>query len=186
MNGLILTEWIIDAYPHETLETIVTALTKPKTNTKDKTWRITPDVIADWIEHWKSKMFDAKLKEQREQKLLSSGPVSEGWTDERLAELKKIWAGEDKGVKSVPELSKKEIEIEGQVRPKPKRGAVYTGSMDEESRIMGYLDNKWRLAVYDMRTGKRKPNWVSKDEWIKMNYIFEEDEPQTPEVNDKA
>lgn len=57
-NGIFLSEWIMDNYKFETLETIKACLKNPPP-TKDPNWRLTPDTINAW--------FEVELEKQAEQ-----------------------------------------------------------------------------------------------------------------------
>ena len=57
-NAIVLSEWIMDNYKFETLETIKSCLKNPPP-TKDPNWRLTPDTINSW--------FAVELEKQAEQ-----------------------------------------------------------------------------------------------------------------------
>jgi hypothetical protein len=64
-NAIILSEWIMDNYKFETLETIKACLKNPPP-TKDPNWRLTPDTINAWFEVELEKQ--AELLEREHQK----------------------------------------------------------------------------------------------------------------------
>lgn len=159
----LLSDWILETYPAETLDTITRALTKPRT--VGKTWRLTPDVITEWMgyeieqEAMRREKEIHNLKHTEEQ-------IADGWTDERFQQvLDAIDAAP--GFKRGPSLSPQEIREEGQEKPK-ERGTVYPYTTREE-HIERAINMAYICENYDARTGEKLPNWMSKDEWIRLN-----------------
>ena len=50
-NSVLLAEWIFETYQYEPMEVIIKVLNSPPpaANRSDNTWRLTPDVVAQWM-----------------------------------------------------------------------------------------------------------------------------------------
>lgn len=119
-NGIILSEWIMDNYKFETLETIKACLLNPPP-TKDPNWRLTPDTINAWFEHELEKQaekLENEHQKRKESELRIRGfietttnqpvtPETQKLIDEYMESIKNMQ------VKSVRPMTKEEIEREG-------------------------------------------------------------------------
>lgn len=155
-NTVLLSEWIMEAYPYETLETIQKALAKPLTGSK--VWRLTPDTITEWMTAEIEREAIRKEKEIHNQKHLEES--TEGWTDERLLEWQKV-IDQAPGMKPITPMTAKDILREGQVAKKE----AYHPSSTEQEHIEHDLRYRYGLACYDVVTGKPNASWVTFEEW---------------------
>lgn len=121
-NAILLSEWIMDNYKFETLETIKACLKNPPP-TKDPNWRLTPDTINQWFEvelEKQAELLEREHQKRKEQELrLALLPpkdlkmTTEEWEkiDGLLDEYKKAILKME--VKSVRPMTEEEIKIEG-------------------------------------------------------------------------
>ncbi len=142
-SEILLTEWIMDTYQTEQIETVIKCLTKPPiaVKTEGKTWRLTPDVINSWMEREVEREIIEREKQIHNTKV-EEREVGEGWTDERLAEWKKV-------IKNAPGFKP---------LPKPER------PKDEYSTFR-ILRTEWAKETYN-EDGTPKEGALSFDEWI--------------------
>ena len=163
LNAVLLSDWILETYPTATFETIQRALLKPRT--VGKTWRLTPDVITEWM-GFEIEQETIKREKEIHNAKQAEEQTGEGWTDQRFEEvLKAIDAAP--GFKRGPSLSPQQIRDEGQEQPK-QRATIYPYTTREE-HIARAMKLAWISENYDPRTGEKLPNWMSEDEWIRLN-----------------
>ncbi len=161
INGMLLAEWIVETYQTEQVETLLRCLNKPR-RMEDKTWRLTPDVITDWMSQ------QIELEAEKREKEIHNAKQAEGLdievSDERIQE----WLDTIKnapGFKPPAPLTPEDILKEGQLRPeKEKKWPVTT----REELVNHIVHLEWIKANFDPITGKPLETFVSEDEWIKM------------------
>lgn len=163
INEILLADWILETYPAETLDTITRALTKPRT--VGKTWRLTPDVISEWMAV-EIEADTAKREKEIHNAKHQEEEVTDGWTNERFNEILEA-IDKAPGFKRGPSLSPQEVREEGQEKPK-ERGTIYPYSTKEDY-VARAMKLAWISENYDPRTGEKLPNWMSEDEWIRLN-----------------
>lgn len=163
LNEVLLSDWILETYPTETMETITKALTKPRT--VGKTWRLTPDVITEWMS-FEIEQETAKREKELHNAKHTEESLADGWTDERFEQ---ILDAIDKapGFKRGPALNPQDVRDEGQKKPK-ERGVIYPYTTREE-HVARAMRLAWMVECYDPRTGDKLPNWIDFDEWIRLN-----------------
>ena len=123
-NAIILSEWIMDNYKFETLETIKACLKNPP-STKDNNWRLTPDTINTWFQVELEKQaieLETQHQKQKEKELrlsLTQNIDSNfNLTEEQKANIDKyanefLEAIKKVEVKNVRPMSEDEIKKEG-------------------------------------------------------------------------
>lgn len=161
LNAVLLSDWILETYPTETFETIQRALTKPRT--VGKTWRLTPDVITEWMA-FEIEQETIKREKEIHNAKQAEEQTGEGWTDERFKEVVKA-IDSATGFTRGPALSPKEIREEGQEQPKQK-GTIYPYTTREE-HIARAMKLAWMTECHDARTGEKLPNWMTFEDWKK-------------------
>ncbi len=121
-NAIILSEWIMDNYKFETLETIKKCLKNPPP-TKDPNWRLTPDTINAWFAYELEKQAEAlelEHQKRKEQELrlallpdnnIETTPEQRAKIDAMLEDYKQAILKME--VKSVRPMTEEEIRKEG-------------------------------------------------------------------------
>lgn len=158
-NAVLLAQWIYDNYLCETLEMVNRVLSNPPTS-KERVWRLTPDTINEWMTIELEREAVVREREVHNQKQIE---VENEWTPDRLAQWRKV-IDESKGFKPSLPMTQAEILEEGQEKKMRKYFAP-----NEEFVIGQQLHIAWIKANFDPITGEKLPNWISEDEWIKMN-----------------
>lgn len=154
-----LSEFIMEEYQHNDLALIQEALKYPPRN-PDNTWRMTPDTIRFWIDQTREKIFDREAKEESKARQEAETPRYQ-YSPETVKMIEDYKIKLLDGIKTVPEMTAKEIKENGQIRPK----AINRPSTSEEYVIEKELKRKWMLDVFDPITGKQKDNYLSYQEW---------------------
>jgi len=118
-NAILLSEWIMENYKFETLETIKACLKNPPV-TGEKNWRLTPDTIREWFsieleaqaERLEQEHSKRKEEELNERTALEIAPIEMTEETSRLVDeyLKSIRNLE---IKTVRPISEDEIRKEG-------------------------------------------------------------------------
>lgn len=163
LNEVLLSDWILETYPTETMETITKALTKPRT--VGKTWRLTPDVITEWMA-FEIEQETAKREKELHNAKHTEESLADGWTDERFQQILEA-IDKAPGFKRGPALNPQDVRDEGQEKPKAKR---FTHPLTtREEAIMWEIRMDWMRNCFDYRTGEKLPNWIDFDEWIRLN-----------------
>jgi hypothetical protein len=119
--------------------------------------------LATWWNFNKDKYYEQAVQNAQEQQ--TAEPVSwkerEHWLNVWRAELDKL----ETSVKKVPQLTEKEIQEEGQERPKQK---IYPSAP-----LSQHLDNAvhdaWIRDCHDKYSGKPNERWMPEDQWRKEN-----------------
>lgn len=155
-----LSEWIMDEYQHNDLALIQEALNYPPRN-PDNTWRMTPDTIRFWIDTTRERIFDRNAKEESKARQEAETPRHQ-YSPETVKMIEDFKIKLLDGIKTVPELTAKEIKENGQVRPK----AINRPSTSAEYVIEKELKRKWMLEFFDPITGHKRDNYLSFEEWI--------------------
>jgi len=119
-NAILLSEWIMDNYKFETLETIKVCLKNPPV-TGEKNWRLTPDTIREWFaieleaqaERLEQEHSKRKEEEMNQRSALEIAPIeitdeTNRLVNEYLNSIKNI------EIKSVRPMTEEEIKAEGQ------------------------------------------------------------------------
>lgn len=164
INSILLTEWILEAYPHHKLETILSAISRPEITTK--VWRLTPDTIAEWIvaqiqkESLKKGLEESKEKQNQE--------VTIEWTDERLKQWQEA-INNSKGFTSIPKLTKTEIMIEGQRRPLVKKSPRPSLPLSSIDQYLTDLSKKYGVTLEQMKELRLQ--------WMREVYVPDRLEP---------
>lgn len=121
-NAILLSEWIMDNYKMETMETIKACLRNPSP-TKDPNWRLTPDTINAWFKvelEKQAELLEREHQKRKEQELrlallpdknLTMTPEEWEKIDGLLDEYKKAILKME--VKSVRPMTEEEIKEEG-------------------------------------------------------------------------
>lgn len=160
-SAVLLAQWVYKNYAVESLETVQKVLSNPP-NTGEKVWRLTPDIITDWMAIEIEKQ--AKERERLIHNAKVETEVENEWTDERLKQWSKI-IDKAEGFKRGPALSPQEIEEEGQEKPKRRKENYQT---TQEEAIVKRLHIEWIRTNYDPITGKKKDGWMDEDSWIRL------------------
>jgi len=156
----ILAEWVLDNYKYESLELVTRVLTNPP-KTQERNWRLTPDVIADWMA---VEMERDIAKREKEVHNAKHGDVPNEWPEERLKELQETLKKVDDFV--VPSLTESDIIQEGQEQPKKRNYQ----SPDKEYFVMMDLRSEYGRLHTDLHTGKVKEGAPSFDEFLRTNH----------------
>lgn len=155
-KSAILSEWIIDNYKYDTLDCVLSVLKSPPP-TEEKVWRLTPDVIREWMAIELDKRAEARerkwsqIKNKEAEKDEKYVPV----TDERLKEIfKDSWIAqqfnEDEYQKKKAEyLNERKNDQAGDGRGEPERSGLAGESIEEIERASEDL--------YTERTAEEKP-----------------------------
>lgn len=156
-SALLLAEWIMEEYKFEQIETVVKALGSPQVNTADKTWRLTPDVIAKWVE---LEIDRQAAKTEKEKHNEGFKEVKNEWPEERLKEWKELISEVE--VKKVPSLSEEDVKREGQER------VVKTYHSPDKSYLRELeLKVEYGRLHTDLHSGKPKEGAPTYTEWLK-------------------
>ncbi len=160
-SEILLTEWILEMYPTESIETVIKCLTNPPiaVKTEGKTWRLTPDVINSWMER---EIERETIK--REKQIHNDKKEEENWSEEGIAKFKEL-VEKAPAYSRGPAMSQQEIEEEGQEQPKKPKYVSTT----KEHLVRAEMHRRWAVANHDLETGKRLSTWISEDEWLRMN-----------------
>lgn len=176
-QSLEIAKELIRANPHESIEDFCYCLrngVKGKYNDPGKLFRFDVLVINEWFE----KYLDEKYQKQEELLMKEKDRIHEtvkksstDWLQLMQEAVKKT--DEDGKTPTVPQskvfmqkvmdLTEKEIDIEGQDKPK-KQGYPSTSLSEIEVRLrhIEYIKQN-----YDARTAEKLPNWMSEEEWTK-------------------
>lgn len=88
-GAVLLAEWVLDEYKHSSFELIKRALNSPP-RTGEKSWRLTPETITEWIEVTRERMITETQQKESDERL--NKPITEGdikdETEKKLNELK--------------------------------------------------------------------------------------------------
>ena len=97
-SAVLLAEWVMDEYKHTHFEIVKQALTRPPLpkQSDNKSWRLTPETIGDWIEVTRTRIIEdqqRKESEARQSKPIEYPKINNKAIDELLnktiSELKK-------------------------------------------------------------------------------------------------
>ena len=171
MNAILLTEWTMDNYPAEMMETITRALTRPKGETK--VWRLTPDTIGEWMAFQLEKEAAEREKEVHNNK---NATIEIQWPDERLAEWEDL-INNSTGFKPGAKLTEEEIARDGREKPQKEVPAIPLNDLDAYLvklalqydvgvSVIKEVRRRWMVECYELTTGHKKSNWISFDEWL--------------------
>ena len=155
MNTVLLTEWIMDTYPNELTETIISALSRPRIDSK--VWRLTPDTITEWMQ------YEIEREAQERERQVHNAKQEEfriEWTDQQFKEIQEA-IDKAEGFKAGQRMSDKEVMQEGQTRPKWTK-PTYTSAEYIRSRE---LHLQWIRENFDPITAQKKATWISEEEW---------------------
>ena len=157
-NTILLTEWVIEAYPAEEMETIRKALTRPFSS--GKTWRLTPDTLTEWIG---AEIEKQAIERERQAHNFKASEIQKELPEEIL----KVWK---ENIDKIPDVKKysmsdEDVKKEGSEKVNDR---TYIRPTDEQV-IMNQLHIQWIRENYDSLTGKPKANWTSEEEWLKMD-----------------
>ena len=178
-NAYLVAEWIYDEYKYEQLK-LVTKVLKNPPPTDDKTWKLNPDTIREWmaieldrLAERREKYINNKKHEDPEFELkycdrcIQMTNHQDGVCQkckhevaaDRLKEMEEIIKKVDDF--KVPSLSKEDIEKEGQER------VVKTYHSPDKSylRTLELRAEYGRLHT-ELHTGKQKPGAPTFEEWI--------------------
>lgn len=64
-SAFLLSEWVMDEYKHSSQELVRRALSNPPKG-KDKSWRLTPETISEWVEITRVKIIDEEARKESE------------------------------------------------------------------------------------------------------------------------
>lgn len=162
-NAELLSEWLMDEYKHHDLALVQETLRNPP-RLNDQAWRLTPDTLREWIDLTRIKQAEkANVKEsQKRQDIEVIEPALSEETQKMVADYIASLIPE----KTTYQLTKEQIQEEGQIRPKQKR-AIYNSTPKEEL-VMKELKRQYYNECYDKYTGKQLDSWLSFEEWVKM------------------
>lgn len=162
-NAELLSEWLMDEYKHHDLALVQETLRNPP-RLNDQAWRLTPDTLREWIDLTRIKQAEkANVKEsQKRQDIEVIEPALSEETQKMVADYIASLMPE----KTTYQLTKEQIQEEGQIRPKQKR-AIYNSTPKEEL-VMKELKRQYYNECYDKYTGKQLDSWLSFEEWVKM------------------
>lgn len=155
-KSLNLAEWIFDNYAFETTEVVDRVLKNPPVT--DKVWRLTPDVIREWMEIELDR--EAQKREIELHNLKKEIPDND--VDLLLTEALK----DSPAPRPILPLTAEEIKLEGQEKPYHK---PYSTNHVDEVRILSEKKMQYGRECTDLLTGKRLPGSPSFDEWLILN-----------------
>lgn len=147
--------WILHEYPHEQLQTVTMALQNPPP-TEEKVWRITPDVIREWVEIQRTKEVNARLRVEQEKH------------DREVAQqLKQPSADLSEGTKQMIETMQKNFSAQEPTPLKSDRNYFKTQAVDKFSEL--YQVSKSEMGVWydeweNEQSGQKEP--LTFQEWL--------------------
>lgn len=178
VSCILLAEWIMEAYPVESIESVTRVLSHPPAifdeyGKQIKNWRLTPDTVQSWmsaqieidaaqrereVAAFKAKEI-APLKPEEIQEITPE-------TQSAIDRYQKQLAEGDKKTTYWKSVKPDEAKKEGQVKPKHKTASAYIP--DPSLVLKKELHIQYIRENYDAITAKPKPNWVEEREWIKL------------------
>lgn len=109
-----LAEWVYLTYQYEELDTIINAITHPSLG-ESRVYRLTPDVIAEWMGAALEKQAEEREKQHNKEKK-TPPTLKEVLTDEQMKALADTVANSK--IKAIPKLTPEEQKFWGGERPK--------------------------------------------------------------------
>lgn len=178
-QSLEIAKQLIAAYPHESIEDFCYCLRqgiRGKYNEPGKLFRFDVVVINEWFAQYleeKSQAHEDKLMKEKDT-MYQRGKRSESDWLQLLQEAVAKTDQEGKTettplrktfMQDVRSLTDKEIQKEGQEKPKAKPYPSMSASEVQKF----YLHRQWIAENYDPRTGDPLPGFISESDWLKLN-----------------
>lgn len=164
-SSVLLAEWILGEYKHTQFEVIKRALSSPPVG-KEKSWRLTPETIAEWVEITRGKMIDEAQRIESEKKAI------EPYEYHKPTELANKLLSEAMATLT-DKIQRKDQEIE--IKPyKPKEEAVSVGIPfgTENDLKKKELHLNWIQETFNPITGKPIEGALDEREWLLSKGYF--------------
>lgn len=167
-----IAQMLIQEYPLQSIEDFTLMLQRGVTGRYGKVFGFDISVVFGWMGEYMAEWAEEKESQiNKEKNKLAEHiePEPGQWspeTEKLVRDFQESLRGSS--LKSVPQLSQKEIYQEGQLTPPKQKGVLYP-STTEEDIIMRNKRIEYGRMHTDLHTGKIKEGSLSFDEWIKMD-----------------
>lgn len=168
-NSILLSEWIMDNYKFDKLDTILKCLKNPPVTTEPN-WRLTPDTIRSWMTIVLEKEAIEREKELSKDKVKTIEFTAQEDLKHETEKMIQDYLDSLKGFKQVQAMTEKDVKKYGRERPVQKlpESLGYVPP-NKEYYIQKELRRIWSLEVHDKYTGKPNENYISFEEWLMMD-----------------
>jgi hypothetical protein len=182
----VIVEDLLEKYSDESIEDFILLFKKARQGEFGEVYRIDSAVIFGWMKihlEQKYQTIEDKLMKEKENMYkrievaldkVASDEKSKMYIKQMLHNIA------NSEIKAVPKPSKREIFEEGQ----EKRKQLPYKPMTKEQIILRRLESEWFRETHDI-TGKKKPDTLSFNEWVRTTTITEEEIIQDFLNNDK-
>jgi len=173
-----IAEQLIEMYPNESIADFKLCFRKGSIGEYGDIQRLDGITIGQWMKSYLDAKYEAIVNDMMKEKELYNRPIipepdkeltpddpeyywHEAWLENLYRQFRP-----DTNVKKTMPLTSKDIELEGQEKPKPKPYVSTDKSYLEQSE----RHTAWIRANFDAYTGKPLPGFIKEDEWLKINY----------------
>jgi hypothetical protein len=173
-----IAEQLIELYPNESIADFKLCFRKGSIGEYGDIQRLDGITIGQWMKSYLDAKYEAIVNDMMKEKELYNRPIipepdkeltpddpeyywHEAWLENLYRQFRP-----DTNVKKTMPLTSKDIELEGQEKPKPKPYVSTDKSYLEQSE----RHTAWIRANFDAYTGKPLPGFIKEDEWLKINY----------------
>ena len=161
MNTVLLSEWIVETYPTEQLKTVIKCLIRHRGS--DKTWRLTPDTITEWMTVELDELADRRENYIHNRKVELLDPAHPQEISEETQKLINDFVTTNRAaLTKIPSLTEEDILKEGQEKPYvPKVRYSTKEEYEEHERKL-----KWIRECTDLGTGRMKKGSPTYEAWL--------------------
>ena len=172
VNGLVLAEWTMENFKHKTLELILDALKNPATlydgdGNVSRSWRLTHEIVKELIDKRVIEREEQRLRKESEERLNKPVEVIV-ISDETQRLISDTMATLTTKLQTVP---KADLDTIIPLRPKEEVYSVGIPFGTKEDLERRENHRLYILENYDKITGKKLPEWVSEEEWLKLKEL---------------
>lgn len=160
----IIVEDLLDKYPNESIEDFILVFKRARQGEFGTIYHLHSAVIFSWMEFYLNEKYEAlekKLKREQDPPYVPPTTETGKGYQEFLAYQKKLV----EQAKGTPKISEKEIEEEGQEKPKKK---IYvrprTSEIEQKEKHFQYIQQN-----FDPISAKPLDCWMKEEEWNELN-----------------